>query len=100
MDPVTIAHLERIEAKLDRLIGGPPAEVINGREVMLLTGDRSVAALHRTLTLLGIRPYKRGRYRRQEVINAVARRALEHRLAETQTEGRIHSLSAKPNIHE
>jgi hypothetical protein len=79
-EPVAV-RLERIEAKLDRLIGGPPAAIVTVKEAMYLTGCRSISALYRLLPELGVRPYVKGKYRRLELENAIAKHALNTRLS-------------------
>lgn len=69
-------QLDRIEAKLDRLISGPEGPIVGTKEAMRLTGAHSLSALYRQLTKLGIKPYLRGKYRRVDITNAIGRRAL------------------------
>lgn len=79
-----LCQLDRIEAKLDRIIGGPPSPIVGCKELMRLTGCGSDSALRRLLPVLGIRPYVKGKYRRAEVENAIARKAFNDRMKESQ----------------
>lgn len=104
MDSVFPA-LQRIEAKLDRLISGPEAPTIGREEIMRLTGTRSRTAMHEALKQLGVRPFSRGKYRRIDLTNAIGKRALElaarlraDREHELKTEAQ--RLTTKPNRHD
>lgn len=71
MDPCT-AQLDRIEAKLDRLVS-PELPIVGVEEAMKLTGAKSRSALYDHLKFLGVQPYARGRYRRIDIVNAIGR---------------------------
>lgn len=70
-----VVQLDRIEAKLDRLIK-PEEPIVGTQEAMRLLGVGSVPALYRQLKKLDLRPYARGRYRRVDINNAIGRSAL------------------------
>lgn len=74
-------QLDRIEAKLDRLIGGPPSETVHLKEVMLMTGTRTYTSVYRTLQALCVKPYLHGKYRRKDIENAIAEKLLRDQLA-------------------
>lgn len=72
--------LLRLEGKLDRVLNGPaPAEspTVDVESAMLITGDKSKPSFYRTVVSLGVRPFKRGHYRRVELVNAMGRRSME-----------------------
>jgi len=73
-------RLDRIEAKLDRLLAPPLPDILTVREAMKMTGFRSIPSFYRALPVLGLRSYMKGKYRRSEVENAIARRSLSMRL--------------------
>lgn len=75
------ARLERIEAKIDRLIGGPPSEIVRVREAMQMTGTRSYGAFYRVTSALHIRPYLKGKYRRSDIENALAKKLFRDKIA-------------------
>ena len=79
------AQLDRIEAKLDRLIGGPPKETITLHEAMALSGCHSETAFFRLRRRLGVLPFSKGKYRRAELENAIARMALQKRISQSKT---------------
>lgn len=81
----TSARLERIEAKLDRLIGGEPADMIPVKEVMRLTGTKTYSSLYRILEKLQVHPFVKGKYRRIEVENAIAKKSLNDRLSQSKS---------------
>lgn len=68
--------LERIEAKLDRLISGPESPIVGRAEVMRLTGTKSTSAMHAALKRLNVQPFAKGKYRRADITNAIARISL------------------------
>lgn len=72
------SQLDRIEAKIDRLIKPPEPDrpIVGTKEAMRLLGARSRSALYRQLTKLGVQPYDKGKYRRVDLTNAIGRRAL------------------------
>lgn len=98
-EPILLARLDRIEAKLDRLLGGPAPEIMTPKDVMKMAGFGSLPTVYRFLHSLRVRPFLRGKYRRTEVLNAMARKSLEDRLAETVTEARI-NLQSTVNPHD
>lgn len=73
-------QLNRIEAKLDRLIK-PESPVVDLDEVQFLTKCESRSAVHRFLQEFKIEPFHRGRYRRLDIMNAVGRRVLQRMAA-------------------
>lgn len=75
MDAI-MAKLDVMDAKLDRLIGGPPPETIGVKEAMRLTGAKTARTLYDHLRLLGVKPYARGKYRRMDITNAIGLRIL------------------------
>lgn len=78
--PTVDARLDRIEAKIDRLIGGPPAEILTTKEAMHMTGTRTYSSLYRILAIIGVRAYAKGKYRRLELQNAIAKQSLRARI--------------------
>lgn len=94
-DAVCLAFLGRIEAKVEQLLRGPQPSSLSVDQAMRLTGDQSRSAFRRTVNALGVRAYKRGFYRREDLVNAIGRRskiqARDHqaaKAAEEVTEGR------------
>lgn len=75
------ARLDRIEAKLDRLIGGPTPDVVSVKQAMPLVGVRTYSSFYRVISSLGVRPFLQGKYRRAEIENAVAKQALRARIS-------------------
>lgn len=73
-------QLDRIESKLDRLLGAPLPEVIGLREAMRLCGVRSKPAFYRLRDAMGVVPYKKDGYRRTEIMNGISRQALNKKL--------------------
>lgn len=53
----------------------PQAEAVTTEEAMVMLACRSTSALYRELEDLGVRAYRPGTYRRNDIINAVARRS-------------------------
>lgn len=70
------AWLDRLEAKLDRLIKGEEALVLTQPEAMKLLGSKSSRSFYRLTAELGIKPYSRGRYLRADLESAMASRAI------------------------
>lgn len=68
-----LPQLDRIEAKLDRLIK-PEGPIVGTEEAMRLFGVRSMPALYRTLKKFQVKAYERGRYRRIDINAAIARK--------------------------
>jgi hypothetical protein len=73
---IEVAQLNRIEAKLDRLIGPEPA-VISSRQARELWGVRSNTSLYRAAKTLGIHPVTHGHWRRLDWTNAITQRAIQ-----------------------
>lgn len=71
-----LQRLDRIEAKLDHVLNGPPAEVIGVPECLPLTGCKTTRSQHRWFKTYQVKPYSRGKYRRLDVTNKVAALAL------------------------
>ena len=83
-------QLDRIEAKLDRLIEGPP----RGRPNRLRRSWRAhwnpapIPHSYRVLAQLGVKPYLQGHeYRRKDVENAIAKQTLRVKIAEAEDRG-------------
>jgi hypothetical protein len=68
--------LARIEAKIDRLIAGPESALVTTKEAIKLLGCRSYSSFFRLAKTLELKPITFGKYRRIDVLNAPARRAL------------------------
>ena len=51
------------------------SEAVTTEEAMRMLACRSASALYRELEDLGVRAYRPGKYRRNDIINAVARRS-------------------------
>lgn len=75
MDLISV-RLDQIEAKLDRLIDGPPSDIVGVAEAMRLAGAKTARSLHRAFIKLGVKPYARGKYRRLDITNAIGLRVL------------------------
>lgn len=69
-------QLNRIEAKLDRLIGPEPA-VISCKQARELWGCKSNASLYRAAKTFGFHPVLHGKWRRLDWMNAITTRALK-----------------------
>lgn len=72
---IEVAQLNRIEAKLDRLIG-PESMVISSKQARELYGVRSNDALYRAAEKFGIHQVSHGKWRRLDWTNAITTRAL------------------------
>lgn len=92
-------QLDRIEAKLDRLIGGPEKETIGLREVMRILDCKSRPSAYRNLALIGVRAYSKNKYLLKDLRNAIARKQLEDQLAEVRSESR-QIPAGTPNPHD
>ncbi len=69
-------QLSRIEAKLDRLIAGEASLLVSAKEARALLGCRSNPAFWRRCKEFGIKSIAYDKYRRADIENALARRAL------------------------
>lgn len=63
------------ELVLSQLADREPPESLTADMAMRLLSCDSHSALYRELEDLGVRPYRKGKFRRHDLINAVARRA-------------------------
>jgi hypothetical protein len=105
MDADLYLTLVRLEAKVDRLLAPPQAPVVSFKEAMQLCGCKSRSSLQRMLAKLQVRNVSRGKYRRQDITNALARivyakntRGEGDRILEAQTEGR--AVPPEKNFHD
>lgn len=101
-------QLDRIEAKLDRVLNGPESPTVDVAGAMFLLGisGGNRTGFYERCRELQILPYTRGKYRRTDILNAIGRRALlraqEHRRdaeSETKTEAQ-RKFSTRINPHE
>ncbi len=82
-----IAKIDQINARLDRLLEGPPAPIVRRAEAMRMTGCPSTGAFQRFKREFGIVAVNRGRFSRMEIENAIARRVYKN-LQEKQNENK------------
>lgn len=71
-----LQRLDQIEAKLDRVINGPQPDVVGVAGAMPLTGCKTKRAQAAWFRRYNVKPYARGKYRRIDITNKIARIAL------------------------
>lgn len=71
-----MTQLDRIEAKLDRVLAVPPSPTVTLNEAMAMFGVKSRATFYLRQIELNFQPYARGKYRRTDILNAIGREAL------------------------
>lgn len=101
-------QLTRIESKIDILLHGKNAPVVDLKEAMRLLGCGSISSFRRQARAFKITAMARGKYSRVDMENAVARKNHEahvfnsqreaDRMLEETTEGHVHR--DPPNPHD
>lgn len=85
MDPATEAIAQRIaQLVVNALssstgVNSPPSQTIDRHELQSILNCKTAGATYRVAKRLGISPYLRGKYRRKDVENAIARMSLLQR---------------------
>ena len=72
------ADTNEIKGMLQRLLAYHEnnAAAVDVAEGMLLTGTKTSRSFHRIVQALGVKPFTRGHYYRNELVNAIARKSL------------------------
>lgn len=101
MDADLYLTLTRLEAKVDRLLAPEQSPIVTFQEGMVLSGCKSRTTFQRFLAGNEIKSVRRGKFRRTDIQNAIARIIYRARIVsdrEEREEG--HVVKPEANFHE